>query len=264
MSNDGAKQNRAQRLINNGAGLSVIVLCTTLVWAVLTGHLCPAGTVAAAGNGAGRVAPPPTARFAPPAEPVALDEAYTVGRADAPATLIEYSDFRCPFCARFARDTLPALETEFVEAGRLRIGYKHLPIPGLHPEAPLAAEAAECAAREGRFRAMHDELFAQPGRLNGEALVTRAVAVGLDEARFRACLTGGETRDKVGRDTAEARNLGITGTPAFLIGVTEPDGRVRVTEVISGARPIEAFRVAIERVLALRQAQGEAVAGAAR
>jgi protein-disulfide isomerase len=249
MSDGTVRSNRVQRLINSGAGLSVIVLCATLVWAVMTGSLCPAGTVAAAGNGRGPVVPPPPARFAPPAEPVALDEAYTVGRADAPVTLIEYSDFRCPFCARFARETLPALEAEFVKAGRLRIAYKHLPIPGLHPDAPAAAEAAECAGREGKFRAMHDALFAEPGRLTGEALVTAAVALGLDEALFRACLTDGETREKVAHDTAEARDFGITGTPAFLVGVTEPDGRVRVTEVISGARPIETFRAAIQRVL---------------
>jgi protein-disulfide isomerase len=179
---------------------------------------------------------------------------FTVGRATAPVTLIEYSDFRCPYCARFARDTLPALEAEFVDAGQLRVAYKHLPIPGLHPDAPLAAEAAECAGREGRFRAMHDDLFAQPGRLNGEALVARGVAIGLDEAGFRACLTGGETRDKVTLDTAEAGAFGLTGTPAFLVGVTGADGRVRVTEVISGARPIATFRDAIARTLATAEA----------
>ena len=245
-----------QRLINNGAGLSVIVLCGTLVWAVLSGNLDPAGTTAAATTGAGAVAPPPPPppRFAPPAEPVALDEAFTVGRADAPVTLLEYSDFGCPFCARFARDTLPALEAEFVEAGRLRVAYKHFPILQLHPNAGAAAEAAECAGQQGRFRAMHDALFAEPGRLDEAALAARAVAVGLDDARFRACLTGGETRDKVARETAEAREIGVTGTPAFLLGVTEPDGRVRVTEVISGARPIEFFREAIERALAAAEA----------
>jgi protein-disulfide isomerase len=234
----------------------VIVLCGTLVWAVWTGNLYPAGTTAATTTGGEAVAPPPPPPppFAPPAEPVALDETFTVGRADAPVTLIEYSDFRCPFCAWFARETLPALEAEFVEAGRLRVAYKHLPIARLHPDAPLAAEAAECAGRAGRFRAMHDALFAEPGLLTGEALIAGAVAIGLDEAPFRACLTGGETRDRVTRDAAEARAFGITGTPAFLVGVTQPDGRVRVMEVISGARPIEFFREAIERALAASKA----------
>lgn len=240
-----------QRWVNVAAGLSVVALAGTVVITALVGGLRPAGTITAeAGGGSTPPPPPPTPRFAPPAEPVALDEAYTVGRPDAPATLIEFSDFRCPFCARFARETLPALEAAFVEAGLLRIAYKHLPIPRLHPDAPLAAEAAECAGRAGRFRAMHDALFAEPGRLTGEALITGAVALGLDEASFRACLAGGETRDRVSRDAAEARALGITGTPAFLVGTTEPDGRVRVTEVISGARPIETFREAIERALA--------------
>jgi protein-disulfide isomerase len=256
MSDGTARSDRVQRLINNGAGLSVIVLCGTLVWAVWSGNLDPAGTTAAATTGGGPVAPPPPPppRFAPPADPVALDEAFTVGRADAPVTLLEYSDFGCPFCARFARDTLPALEAEFVEAGRLRVAYKHLPIARLHPDAPLAAEAAECAGRAGRFRDMHDALFAEPGRLNGEALIAGAVALGLDEAPFRACLTGRETRDRVARDAAEARAFGITGTPAFLVGVTEPDGRARVVEVISGARPIEFFREAIKRALAAAEA----------
>jgi protein-disulfide isomerase len=255
---DGTKRlDRMQRAVNLAAGVSVVALAGTLTVSALTGSLCTVGTTVAGEAGRADVAPPPppAARFVPPAEPVAFDEAYTVGRPNAPVTLIEYSDFRCPFCARFARETLPALEAAFVESGRLRVAYKHLPIPQLHPDAPLAAEAAECAGRAGRFREMHDALFAEPGRLTGGAMVTAALALGLDEASFRACLTDGETRERVGRDTAEARALGITGTPAFLVGTTEPDGRVRVTEVISGARPIEAFREAIERALAAAAAR---------
>jgi protein-disulfide isomerase len=251
-----ARPDRIGRLINQAAGLSVVALCGTLVWAISTGNLCSvAPATVAAANAAGAGAPPPRPRLAPPAEPVALDGAATIGAPTALVTLLEYSDFGCPFCARFATETLPALEAEYVAAGRLRLAYKHYPIPQLHPDAPKAAEAAECAAGQGRFRQMHDALFAEPRRIDEASLVERARTIGLDEGAFARCLADGETRDTVQRHAAEAERFGITGTPAFFVGVTQADGRVEVIEVISGAQPAAAFRAAIERALATAAAR---------
>lgn len=245
------RPDRMGRLINHAAGLAVVALCGTLVWAIPTGNLCSiAPTAIAAGTGV--VAPPPPSprpRLTPPAEPVGLGDAATIGRPTAPVTLIEFSDFGCPFCARFATETLPALEQEYVAHGRLRLAYKHFPILTLHPDAERAAVAAECAGAEGRFRPMHDALFADPRRLDEASLLERAGAIGLDVPAFTVCLGSEAVRDLVRRHAAEAESFGISGTPAFLVGVTEADGRVRVTEVISGAQPVEAFRAAIERAL---------------
>jgi predicted DsbA family dithiol-disulfide isomerase len=100
-----------------------------------------------------------------------------------------------------------------------------------------------------------DDLIAEPRRIDAASLTERARTIGLDEGAFARCLAGGETRETVERHAAEAETFGITGTPAFFVGVTEADGRVRVTEVISGAQPVAAFRAAIERALAVAAAR---------
>jgi protein-disulfide isomerase len=111
-----------------------------------------------------------------------------------------------------------------------------------------AAEATECAGQQGQFWPMHDVLFKNPKQFAEPQLVTYAQALQLDSAAFGRCLQGATT-DKVRADAAAASALGITGTPAFLVGTIQPDGRAKITERIVGARPLSSFEIALDKVL---------------
>jgi predicted DsbA family dithiol-disulfide isomerase len=161
-----------------------------------------------------------------------------LGPANAPVTLVEYSDFECPFCARFAT-TLKQLHQEFGDD--LRIVYRQFPITSIHPGAFKAAEASLCAHDQGRFWEMHDAMFAQQNRLAVSDLRQLARQLGLDQRKFDSCLDTGRHVERVQNDTREAVTLGVNGTPAlFVNGVPlEP-----------GAQPFEVVANAIRQELA--------------
>lgn len=117
-----------------------------------------AGTGSGAGQPAGRGGRP-----APPlpAQPLSISDAVVKGSERAKVVLIAFSDFECPYCSRFAKDTLPVLDEKYVRTGRVRVAFRHLPIESIHPTAFKAAEASECAREQGRFWEMHDRLFDQ-------------------------------------------------------------------------------------------------------
>lgn len=164
------------------------------------------------------------------------------GDPDAPVTIVEFSDFQCPYCGRFAADAGRQIHEQYVEPGLVRFGYQHFAFLG--PESQKAAEASECAAEQGAFWPYHDMLF---GRITGEnqgslspaGLKQYAAEVGLDAEAFDACLDSGKYVSLVGSETATAQSLGVTGTPSFLV-----NGRPLV-----GAQPFEVFQQVIEAEL---------------
>lgn len=170
----------------------------------------------------------------------------TKGRGDAPITLVEFSDFQCTFCRKFARETLPKIEAEYITTGKVRFVYRHL--IGLGPPPEQAAHGAECARQQGRFWAYHDLLFERAGPLafTGGRLKEYARELRLDEKAFDACLASGRHRDRVHQETVVARYLGATGTPTFLIH----------GQLLIGARPLETFKRVLDAMLA--EAGGEA------
>ena len=196
----------------------------------------------------------PPVRTAPPllplpTEPVSLAGAAIKGSPQAKVALVIYSDFECPFCARFANDTWPTLGSKYVGTEKVQAAFRHLPIEQIHSSALKAAEATECAAQQSQFWPMHDVLFKNTKQLGEMALLSYAQQIRLDLPNFRTCLNG-MTTAKIRADAAAASALGITGTPAFFVGAIQPDGRVKVTERIAGARPIATFEAAIDRALA--------------
>lgn len=154
------------------------------------------------------------------------------GAAEAPITMIEYTDFQCPYCSR-VQDTVKKVKERYGDS--LRHVFKHLPLP-MHRQARLAAEASLCAADQGQFWPMHDWMFANASNLGRDVLVDQAKAMGLDDARFTACVDDQVHTDHVAADMAEAHGFGITGTPGFVI-----NGRL-----ISGAQPYDAFTQIID------------------
>lgn len=176
--------------------------------------------------------PPPVFRVA-----VSVEGAPVRGAAEAPVTLVEFSDFHCSFCKR-AQTTLAQLLERF--PGKVRHVYRDFPIDHLHPQARRAAEAARCAQDQGKFWDYHDVLFTHAPKATTEDLGRYAVQVGLDRATFERCLSGGTHRATVQRDLDEGTRLGVTATPAFFV-----NGRP-----LSGAQPLDAFVRVVEEELA--------------
>jgi protein-disulfide isomerase len=184
----------------------------------------------------------------PPVRPDSRWYRCLEGRPDARIAVVEYSDFECPFCARFARTTLPAIVQSYVDTGKLRFGFQHLPLESRHRSAVAAAEAAECGAQQGRFWEMHDQLFSEPMRLDKASLFAKAQAGGLKVSRFRECMDGRATR-RIRAAIVEAQALGITGTPTFLFGIIREDGHMSVVRRESGALPVEPFAKILDELL---------------
>jgi protein-disulfide isomerase len=178
-----------------------------------------------------RLQAPPVVRLDVP-----VDGAPVRGSAEAPVTLVEFSDFHCPFCKR-----VQATLTQLLERypGKVKLVYRDFPIDSLHPEARRAAEAARCAQDQGKFWEYHDLLFTQAPKAAPEDLQRYAEQSGLDVAAFERCLSDNVHRAAVQRDIDEGTRLGVTGTPAFFI-----NGRP-----LSGAQPLEAFVRVMEEEL---------------
>jgi len=159
------------------------------------------------------------------------------GPENAPVTIVEFSDFQCPFCKAFLAQTLPLILANYGE--RIRFVYRDFPIPTIHPQAIQAAEAAQCAFEQGRFWEYHDRLFQNQSTLDASSLKVHAKALGLDGSKFNQCLDSGKYAGEVQKDLEDGRSYGVTGTPTFFI-----NGRK-----ILGAQPYPTFQRVIEEEL---------------
>jgi len=182
-----------------------------------------------------------------PSEPVSLEGVPVLGSAGAKLILLMFSEFQCPFCSRFANETAPLLKEKYIDTGRLRFAFRHLPLP-IHDRARQAAEGAECARRQGKFWPMHDALFTPPMRLAEADLAAHAGEAGLDMHAFQSCMSG-EAVGRVQDDVTLARTLGVTVTPAFIVGVGTEDGRLRAVESLVGAKPLSEFESVLNQVM---------------
>lgn len=170
------------------------------------------------------------------------------GKKDAPLTLVEFSDYQCPFCSRFFTATLPTLTKEYIDTGKLRYAFRDFPLDRIHPEARKAAEAARCAGDQGKYWEMHDMLFQNQKALQMDKLKGYAQGLDLDLTAFNACLENGKYKAAVQKDLDDGVGVGVRGTPTFVLGKTGPDDTIQGV-VISGAQPFPVFRQEIERLL---------------
>ena len=179
---------------------------------------------------------------------VSVAGAPVLGRADAPVTLIEFSDYQCPFCQRFFATTLPALKKEYVETGKLRYVFLDFPLDQLHPQARRVAEAAHCAGEQGRYWEMHAVFFQNQRALAAQQFAEHAQAAGIDATKLGLCLASGRHAARVARSIADGAALGIQATPTFVVGRTEA-GDVVAGSPLRGAQPVDTFRRLIEQAL---------------
>jgi protein-disulfide isomerase len=183
---------------------------------------------------------------------VSLDDDPVKGDPNAPITIVEFSDFQCPFCARFFTTTLPLIEKNYIETGKVKFVYRDFPLPDIHQNAIPAAIAAECADEQGMFWEYHDKIFENQllwQDLDKQNVVSTfeqfAKELGLDTESFNTCLESAKYLDEVQNDLNDGVSYGVTGTPGFFIG-NEKIGY----GMVSGAQPYAAFQQVFDQLLA--------------
>ena len=173
------------------------------------------------------------------------------GNAGAKVTIVEVSDFHCPFCRRQTLQTLPQVMTDYVNSGKARYVFVDYPIAQLHPDAFKSHEAASCAGDQGKYWQMHESLFATAPVKDVAQLTEKAKTIGLDVAKFSACLSSGRHGAAIRESVERMQQLGISGTPLTLIGITPASGApMKVISSVYGARPYPDFKAAIDAALA--------------
>ena len=165
-----------------------------------------------------------------------VGDAPVLGNSNAPVTIIEYSDFECPFCAKFYSDSLGKVKENYVATGKARFVYKDFPLTSIHFEAEKAAEAARCVRDElgdEGFWDMHDIIFERQGLLGDASFKEWARALGVNGGSFDSCLSSGKYADAVTADLDEGVALGVTGTPTFFVNGTRVVGAVPYEQIAS-------------------------------
>jgi len=168
-----------------------------------------------------------------------VDDDDVKGDPDAPVTIVEWSDFECPFCARFYSQTLSQIDENYIKTGKVKLIFRDFPL-NFHANAQKAAEAAECAGEQDKYWEMHDKLFEDGVKGGVDSYKEFAKGLGLDTTEFDSCLDSGEMADEVAKDMRDGSSNGIKGTPGFLIN----------GKLVSGAQPYAVFKQAIDEALA--------------
>ena len=195
--------------------------------------------------------PKPQAQQARPDSPVfvSIDDDPMKGNPDASITIIEFSDFQCPFCNRFYQETLPLIEKNYIDTGKVNFVYRDMPL-AIHPNAVPAHIAAECAHVQGAFWEYHDILFdrmSEWNKLNPTDLDLQLKAYAQElnlDSSFDTCIKSTSIAQEVQKDYSQAAGYGATGTPTFFVG-NDDEGYVK----LSGAQPFSAFQSIIDSKL---------------
>ncbi|MBI2816209.1 MAG: thioredoxin domain-containing protein [Acidobacteria bacterium] len=189
--------------------------------------------------------------LSPPKWNVSFDPSRVIGNPKAPVTIVEFSDFQCPYC----RTAYPMMKQLLAKYGdQVKLAYRDFPLRQIHPNAQTAAEASRCAWEQGKFWEYHDKLFEDQNHLDKAALVDRAAKVGLDTDKFDACLASEKYKPQVEQDLQDGMRLGISGTPAFFINGTR----------ITGAQAFSVFEKTVDAELVRAQSGSGARSGLQR
>ncbi len=172
-----------------------------------------------------------------------IDDDSVLGDPKAPVTIVEFSDYQCPFCTRFYEDTEKQIYEKYIKTGKVKFVYRDFPL-SFHQNAQKAAEGAECAGEQGKYFEMHNKMF-DKSQADGTGIAvadlkTYAKELSLDTAKFNDCLDSGKMASEVQKDMADGAAAGVQGTPGFFVNGVE----------VSGAQPFSVFQQVIEAALA--------------
>jgi protein-disulfide isomerase len=185
---------------------------------------------------------------------ITLDNQPSRGNANAKVTMVEVSDYHCPFCRRQTLQTMPQVNADYINTGKVRYVFVDYPIAQLHPDAFKSHEAAACAGDQGKYWQMHDLLFTNSPAKDASQLATQASMLGLDMKQFDACMNGGNGgahAAEIRGSIARVQQLGVGGTPLVLIGLTPaPGSPMKVIGSVYGALPYADFKAALDAALA--------------
>jgi len=186
---------------------------------------------------------------------VSLDDDAVLGDKNAKVTIVEFSDYQCPFCRKFWTETYSQLKSEYVDTGKAKIVFRDFPLTQIHPAAQIAGEAAECAREVGKsdeaYWKMHDKMFTEQNILDsGSATGAVTKTVTFTNADLKkwakdlgydidSCLNSGKYKSEVEKDLTQGASYGVQGTPAFFVN----------GKLLSGAQPFSAFKAAIDAEL---------------
>ncbi|MBX4211336.1 MAG: DsbA family protein [Candidatus Yanofskybacteria bacterium] len=176
---------------------------------------------------------------------VSIDDDPVLGDLNAPVTIVEFSDFQCPFCRQFWRDTFSQLKKDYVDTGKVRFVYRDFPL-SMHPAAQPSALAAQCAAKQGKFWEFQDKMFSEQDK-QGAGTITygvtelkkwaREIGLSIDQ-----CIDTAQFKDEVAKDLADGTKVTVSGTPTFYINGKQ----------IVGAQPYQVFKQLIDEELAAK------------
>ena len=169
---------------------------------------------------------------------ISVDDDPTKGSESAPVTIIEFSEYQCPFCKRFFDQTLPLIEENYIKTGKVKYVFRDFPL-SFHEYAPKAAEAAECADEQDKFWEYHDKLFENQNALGIESLKQYAIELNLNTVKFDSCLDSGIMASEVQKDFSDGSEYGVSGTPTLFINGVK----------VVGAQPYSVFEEIIEQEL---------------
>jgi protein-disulfide isomerase len=217
---------------------AIVIACVAVGWNTLRG--------ARIETSPGGANPRGVSAIPVPKSPIDIGDAVFLGRREAAVGLLQFSEFQCPFCAKFALDTLPQIKP-YIDRGDLAIVFKQLPLSSIHPHALLAAQIAVCADQAGLFWKVHDAFFESPATTSDE-FRRRAVNAGLTAKAMDECLARGSAGSRVNADMDDARRLGVARTPAFFLGRLD-GAHLAVKQVLVGARPSAEFEESIRAML---------------
>ena len=184
-----------------------------------------------------------------------IDDDPVLGDKNAPITIVEFSDYECPFCKRHFTDTHPQLVKNYIDTGKAKLVFRDFPLSFHDPMATKEAVAANCAKEQGgdkKYFEFHDEIFKRTtsngNGLNDEKIGDIAKDLGLNTSKFTSCLSNQVQTDEVKKDIADGSAAGASGTPTFLIGKTTSDGKIE-GDLVVGAQPFAAFQAVIDPML---------------
>jgi protein-disulfide isomerase len=231
---------RWRAMLDTVASVAVIALCGTLVYSIIQKPVRTAPAPTPTRNGP-RTEPPL------PPDPIGMAGSVRRGAPQARVVMLEFSDFECPFCGKFARETMPSIVANYVDKGLVELAFRQLPLD-IHKSAKLAAVATNCAIDSGKFWQLHDFAFTRQKELSADLFLKEASALGIPKQQYEKCLK--DTNEKsIDIDAQQAKSLNINGTPTFFVGVRKSVDTFQALQRLTGAQAADRFDVAIASAL---------------